>query len=283
MKNFFIPFFIISFLFQSCNKQSVQDDLKLQFDSLQVDFKRWYIYHNKNIVLSSNFKALDEQDNSISKEAFLKLLRTGEYITLKLEKTDDSETTYKLFKLNEASDETIIKSIKIFSAIAYAHFKFEGKKFPDFHFRTIEGTNYTNENIKGNLLIVKCWFINCKPCIAEFPELNDLVDSYQHENNVIFLSLALDDHVSLKTFFKNKTFNYETVASQESFIKDSLKVIGFPTHFIVDKNGYVVKMLNNVSELKNNLDIQIAANNSDIITRDKYLESPPPPPPPPIK
>ncbi|TPV34676.1 TlpA family protein disulfide reductase [Paucihalobacter ruber] len=271
MRQYFISFSIIFCSILSCDELPVKDKLTQDFEILHVDFKKWHSYHYQNIILSTNFKAIDDSNDKISKEAFLKLLRSGEYITLKLEQYD-SEITYKLFKLNEASDETIKKSIKIYSSIAYAHFKFEGKKFPDFHFTTLDGTNYTNENVKGHFLIVKCWFINCKPCIAEFPELNELVDVYKYEKDIIFVSLALDQNDALRTFLQNNTFNYETVGLQTSFIKESLKVSSFPTHFIIDKNGIVVKVVNNVKELKIGLKNLIESDNlGDINNKNESM------------
>jgi len=67
---------------------------------------------------------------------------------------------------------------------------------------------------------------------------------------MVFLSLAIDDKASLKSFLKKTKFDYQTVASQASYMSDKLKVNEYPTHFLVDKEGKVVKVTNSAEELE---------------------------------
>jgi cytochrome oxidase Cu insertion factor (SCO1/SenC/PrrC family) len=54
----------------------------------------------------------------------------------------------------------------------------EGMEFPEFEITDLNGNHYSNESIKGKTTLFKTWFINCKTCGAEFPELNELVDKH---------------------------------------------------------------------------------------------------------
>src|SRR5690606_15029725 len=95
--------------------------------------------------------------------------------------------------------------------------------------------HYTNENTKGKTLILKTWFINCKACVAEFPELNEFVEKHKHRNDIVFVSLALDTKSELEDFLQKKYFEYEVVPNQEEFI-EKLNLQIYPTHIIVDKD-----------------------------------------------
>lgn len=232
----------------ACSKKTDYGQPNANFENLEKDFITWWTYHNNNIILSSNFITIDNLSNRISKEDFLAKLTSGDYIPLKLN-SKDSLTYYQLFKLDERSNIEIRKQIKISSTADYIHFKAEGKPFPKFQFVDLKGVVYNNENTKGKIVILKCWFINCHACVAEFPELNKLVDNYQNRKDIVFISLALDSKEKLNQFLSQKPFNYSVVADQERFITKELNVSMYPTHIIIDSNGIIRKVVNKADEL----------------------------------
>jgi peroxiredoxin len=91
--------------------------------------------------------------------------------------------------------------------------------------------------------------VNCGACVAEFPELNELVEKYEQRDDIIFVSLALDTDSKLEKFLQKKNFEYEVVPNQNDFIYNTLDLQIFPTHLIVDKNGTVRKVANKASEM----------------------------------
>lgn len=129
----------------------------------------------------------------------------------------------------------------------------EGSEFPDFDFTSIEGQKFNNKNTKGKYMVLKCWFIGCKACIKEFPELNNLVDENKNRDDVAFISLAFDSPKSLRKFLVKNDFSYSVVPVNRDFIESKLWVYHYPTHFIVDKNGIIRKVVNTVTELKSAL------------------------------
>jgi peroxiredoxin len=125
----------------------------------------------------------------------------------------------------------------------------EDKNFPKFDFKDLNGIEYNNENTKDKIVILKCWFIACKACVAEFPELNELVLKYPNRNDIVFVSLALDSKEKLNQFLSQKVFNYATVADQKQFINNELGTNSYPTHLIVDRSGKIYKVVNRAGEM----------------------------------
>ncbi len=72
----------------------------------------------------------------------------------------------------------------------------------------------------------------------EMPELNELVEKYKTEA-VVFLGLALDNEKALQSFIKETAFHYNIIANS-SKLADQFDVEGYPTHFIVDKEGKII-------------------------------------------
>jgi len=253
----------------ACSKKTDYGQPNVNFKNVEKDFITWWTYHENNIRLSSNFIAIDNLSNRISKEDFLGKLTSGDYIPLKLI-SKDSLTYYKLFKLDQSSNIEIRKQIKSSSTTDYIHFKAEGKTFPKFQFVDLKGVIYNNENTKGKIVILKCWFITCHACVAEFPELNNLVDNYRNRKDIVFISLALDSKEKLNQFLSQKKFNYAVVADQEKFIRNELNVSMYPTHIIIDRNGVILKVVNSADEM-------ILALSGHEFSETSQAQIPPPP------
>ena len=211
------------------------------------DFRTWYDYDYHNIHLAQDFIALDTNSVILNKTQFLNKLLTGNFLALKTA-LKNSIPTYKLFNLN--SKHSDIASTVIQSASSeISNYKMEGKKLPDFNFTDLNGGLYNGATTKGKILIIKCWFIHCKVCVQEFTELNQLVNEYKQNNNIIFLSLASDNKNDLIKFLKKKPFAYAVVPNSDKYMTQSLGIQMYPTHLFVDQNGTIQKVVNSADDL----------------------------------
>ena len=219
----------------------------IDLNELEADFTKWWTYYLNNISLSSNFTGLNEKSDTIAKRQFLEQLITGNYIPLSL-KSNTALKTYKLYKLDSSANKSINKTIKNESLTSLKHLKMEGKELPKYEFVDLNGKLYTNENTKGKTIILKTWFINCKACVAEFPELNEFVEKHKQKDDLIFVSLALNTKSALENFLQTTDFKYQVVPNQKDFI-ENLNLQIYPTHIVVDQNGIVTKVVNKASEM----------------------------------
>jgi len=242
----------------SCSRKPNYGSPNVDFESIKKSQSLWWTYHNENIVLSSKFIALDQSLNRISKDLFLKSLTTGEFIPLKLTSTDS--IYYQLFKLDQTSDKSIPDVIVSVADEAYKNFRIEGTIFPKFKVQDLNGVEYTNENTKGKIVVLKCWFLACAPCIEEFPRLNELVAKYKNRSDIVFVSLAFDSKEKLESFLLKKPFSYAVVPDQKQFTFYDLDVKSYPTHFIIDKNGIIRKVVTSANEMIDALENDVLLN-----------------------
>jgi len=273
-KHLIITILLLSVFIFSCKEKPEKQQItkkieklepKVNFNELKTDFMKWWTYYSYNISLSSNFIGLNEKSDTIDKKHFLEELTSGNFIPLKL-KSIDGINQYKLYKLDSIGKKNIGSTVKNESLTSLKHYKMEGLNFPEFDFTDLNEKHYTNESTKGKTIVIKTWFINCQACIAEFPELNELVEKYK---DIIFVSLALDSKAELEEFLKKKMFKYEVVPNQREFIDKKLNLQIYPTHIILDKNGTILKVVNKASEMISFLDNDLKKSSENI---------PPPPP-----
>lgn len=214
----------------------------MSVSAILKDFMSFWEYYSMHVELYEDFTALDSQGGSITKEQFLKQLNTGQYFPLILT-SNPSELMYKLSKIPASSDENIGHLMKQFATNQLAFLKLEGKKIPKFDFRDVDGKLYTSENTKGKIILFKCWFIGCVACVKEMPALNELVHKYKDRDDILFISLAMDGKKELQKFLTKTKFDYETVPDQTSYMANKLKVSSYPTHFLINKEGILVRAL----------------------------------------
>ena len=114
----------------------------------------------------------------------------------------------------------------------------KGKAFPTLSLETIDGSIIKTDSLKGKVIVVNLWFINCYPCIAELPALNKLVKEFQ-EKDVVFLAISLDSKERLESdFIPKHKFDFTVIPASQKHV-DILGRTGFPTTYIIDKNGNV--------------------------------------------
>jgi peroxiredoxin len=215
--------------------------------TLQKNFQNWFKYQSTKIMLSTNFIGLDAKGKTISKDQFLQKLNAGYFIPIRLLPT--GKLVYKLYKIAPKADTSIKATIMQLAFDEYEHFKMEGKPFPKFDFTDLNGNQVSNETMKGKYIIIKCWYIHCTACIEEFPAVNELAAKYKERTDMLFLSLAEDTPAQLTAFLAKKPLSYAVVPNMKTYMNQALHLNGFPTHFILDKEGKMLKIVSDYESL----------------------------------
>ena len=247
-KKIVFVFMVFAFTFLSCKNEVKYGAPVVQTDLILKDIMSFLTYRQTHIRLYEDFIGLDTASKVIDKEAFYKLFATGDYFPLRLSSTD-SLTYYKLQKLDAGTNNDIVKTVKNWAIREYNYHLLEGTALPNYNFVDLDGQTYTKENTKGKIVVLKCWFLACAPCVAEIPTLNRIKDEYYGRNDILFLSLCLDSPLDLKMFLKDNVFDYKQIGGQKSYLGNQLKIEGYPTHFVINKKGLILKKTNEYNEM----------------------------------
>lgn len=238
MKSILGLFFALTFL--ACSQQKPYGDPVVHPAAAVRDMDSFLRYRQKHVHLYEDFNALDAASTAISKEDFLRQISTGNYFPVRLQSTDSS-AYYRLATLGKSVNQDIKIVSKYWGLEEYEHFRLEGKPLPAYDLVDLDGKRYTNESTKGKIMVIKCWFINCLPCIQEMPALNEIKRKYEGQNDVLFVSLCLDSRDNVKAFLAKKKFDYPVVPDQNNFLTDTLQINSYPTHFVIGKDGLIAK------------------------------------------
>ena len=113
---------------------------------------------------------------------------------------------------------------------------------PAFSLTSLEGEKFELAALRGKVVVLNFWFTGCAPCVAEFNQLNGLVDKFK-KKGVVFIAPTLDNVTTLKPFLKEHRFKYHVVPSAGGLIistySDGSGDVVFPTHIVIDKEGKI--------------------------------------------
>ncbi|WP_299227772.1 TlpA disulfide reductase family protein [uncultured Psychroserpens sp.] len=245
-------------LFLFCSSVSSQsnyydsDDNKLsvkQFDSLKIEYgktlkirksvingveKTIVFLPTKNInkpkiqIEKKNvYQFFDEEGKELSKQKFKALVDSGKKYTYQLVNSKEVDS-FKL-SINNSVDDSFEKDKEILKT------KYLNKTIPKTDFYDLKGNLI---NVNNKIVVLNFWFVNCRPCIKEMPQLNNLVEKYK-DKDVVFIAPALDKKVKLVEFLNNTSFKYSIVPSMGDYIRQTLEIQSFPANMVLDKNGKV--------------------------------------------
>ncbi|MFM7644848.1 MAG: TlpA family protein disulfide reductase [Sphingomonadales bacterium] len=186
------------------------------------------------MMLNPSETPMYKEDYSLVEQSeFMTIMMSNNYIP---EPYIDSNKVVKVFVLRKATEFEKKQMNEMQNKMANPS-PLVGKKAFDFNVTDIFGNKYSLKELKGKVIVMNFWFVECKPCIMEMPELNKLVEKYRNKD-VVFLGFATNDKQKIESFLKNKTFNYNIIAESKK-IADLYEVNSFPTHIVIDKNSTI--------------------------------------------
>jgi peroxiredoxin len=110
---------------------------------------------------------------------------------------------------------------------------------PHLLLKTITGEMIDTKDLKGKVVFINLWYTACAPCMAEVPALNLLAQEYSNKD-VAFIGITTDTKQTLDSdFFPKHKLDFVIIPDALSTV-EGIGVTGFPTTYIVDKNGNVV-------------------------------------------
>lgn len=109
----------------------------------------------------------------------------------------------------------------------------------NFSVRTENGEITETSQLRGKVVFINFWASWCPPCRAEFPSVQKFYDAYKTNQNLVFLTVNLDDEIILgKKYLQKEKFSIPFLVPDSSIPKE-LYSGSLPTTVILDKTGKI--------------------------------------------
>lgn len=117
-------------------------------------------------------------------------------------------------------------------------FLFLNKKLPDFKLKDLNGNEFSSSRLIGKPTLINYWAIYCGPCVAEFPQLDELKVKYGAKMNFIAIAENTCTEGELNKFLEKHPFSFYILQNGEEY-KKTLKIGAIPRNIFIDKNGII--------------------------------------------
>ena len=148
------------------------------------------------------------------------ILKNAQLLSSKIKKT----TTYKA--LIENINQDLVLST--------------GKTFPDFQ---LDSVNSLFPIIKKNkFTLVDFWFSSCLPCIKQFPSYKITYDLNMRKGFEIIAISVDEKEADWQKIIQHYDLNWLQYLDSKAIITKKLKISGFPTNYLLDNDGKIIKV-----------------------------------------
>jgi peroxiredoxin len=195
---------------------------------------------NKPIMLDPfNTPIYFENLNRLKPEEFMTAMMSGDYVP---EPYIDKKGDIKTILLRKASEEEKKHMLEMRQGMMEpgqmdAQPDKLGKQAVSFSVSDMNGNVFSLDALKEKVLVLNFWFIECKPCVMEMPELNKLVEKFKGKE-VVFIGFANSDKAKLQKFLSSNKFLYNIIPDSQT-VAENYDVRMFPTHIVIDRESRI--------------------------------------------
>ena len=149
----------------------------------------------------------------------------------------------------------------LFEVLSSSRVTAVGHKFPSIMLTDIKNKNVSLKiSEMSKFTLIDLWYSKCGPCISDFPKHKEIFSKYNKDGYEV-IGISVDkrqDIVAWKEVIKRKSLPWKQYLDiNGEIISNKLSISLFPSNFLLDNKGIIIKKNINLMELddflKNNL------------------------------
>ena len=116
-----------------------------------------------------------------------------------------------------------------------------GSTAPEFQLHDLNGKEFRSSQLKGSVVVLDLWATWCEPCIVDLPMFNRLFEKYGGRGlKVIGVAVESGWAQDIKPHVAKHGIRYPVLVGDEKVV-EKYHLIGFPTTYLIGRNGKIVK------------------------------------------
>jgi peroxiredoxin len=129
-----------------------------------------------------------------------------------------------------------------------------GKPAKDFSLNIPSGETITLSSLRGNVVVLDFWAVNCRSCLWMMKQLAPIREKHAAKGCHFFAINIDDKKEKLEDFLKENTISY-TILYDDKNIDQAYGIRGIPHFVIIDKQGIIhARVIGGTSETVERID-----------------------------
>jgi peroxiredoxin len=119
-----------------------------------------------------------------------------------------------------------------------------GQPAPQFAVRDVQGNAFDFSSLAGKVVLIDFWATNCAPCLAELPNLRQLVKEHRSAGFEI-VGVSFDDSPAVVESFQQRArlpWRMVMNESPQAMISNSYRTRTIPALFVLDRQGKIAQV-----------------------------------------
>ena len=136
-----------------------------------------------------------------------------------------------------------VVAIAIVAGVAVWQLPSAAKTAPEVQFTTLEGEQFTTDDLRGKVVLVKFWATSCVTCVAQMPDnihnYNTLKD---RGYDTIAVAMQYDPPNYVKNYAESRELPFKVVIDATGDIAREFGDVRLtPTAFLIDRQGNIIR------------------------------------------
>ena len=110
---------------------------------------------------------------------------------------------------------------------------------PRFHAKTMDGQNFTNESIKGKVVLFEFWTTWCGYCVGEAPFVDQIAEKYKDMGLIVLAVDVGESKKTVKKYLQEHPRSCPIVLMEDTNLAAMYAATVYPIYVLVDRDGYV--------------------------------------------
>ena len=110
---------------------------------------------------------------------------------------------------------------------------------PRFHARTTEGENFTNESVKGKVVLFEFWTTWCTFCVGEAPIVDQIAKEFADKGLIVLAVDVGESKKTVKRYLEQNPRKCRIVLMEDTNLAAMYAATVYPIYVLVDRDGNV--------------------------------------------
>jgi thiol-disulfide isomerase/thioredoxin len=111
---------------------------------------------------------------------------------------------------------------------------------PRFHAKTLEGEQFTNDSVKGKVVLLQFWTTWCHYCKSEESLVNDLTTEFAGKGLVVIAVDVAESKKVVQQYLKDHPRKCRIVMTADTNLAAMYAVNRYPIYVVLDRDGKIV-------------------------------------------